>query len=71
MARRRKGPIAPIRCKAELRHHHRECDHLRSFRDNHQRAQIAGGNFSMIALIMLVTIVSVYVALGPTGFSLR
>jgi hypothetical protein len=28
-------------------------------------------NYTLIALVMLVTIVAVYLALGPTGFSLR
>jgi hypothetical protein len=28
-------------------------------------------NYALIALVMLVTIVAVYLALGPTGFSLR
>jgi hypothetical protein len=28
-------------------------------------------NYTLIALMMLVTIVAVYLALGPTGFSLR
>ena len=28
-------------------------------------------NYALIAMVMLVTIVAVYLALGPTGFSLR
>jgi hypothetical protein len=28
-------------------------------------------NYTLIALVMLVTILAVYLALGPTGFSLR
>jgi hypothetical protein len=28
-------------------------------------------NYALVALVMLVTIVAVYLALGPTGFSLR
>lgn len=28
-------------------------------------------NYALVAMVMLVTIVAVYLALGPTGFSLR
>jgi hypothetical protein len=28
-------------------------------------------NYALVALVMLVTVVAVYLALGPTGFSLR